>query len=491
MLRKFSKRIMAIAAVAVMMCTSIFVGGTAGLTEVKAAESQTLSFVFGSAAVAEGFAQVSGVLYDETTEYGFKSIDGLTVNDDSITGTADFRFKVNVANGNYTVKVDTTAETITSEVVESVSAKTGIAKTGKEFSVAVCDEVLDLTFPAGAVVKSVEIVKEADKSMREKPVLFAIGDSTAKNTADGARSWGNCVADGLVKIPDNFSGFENHGMGGRDSVNYYNQARVEAVLLKICPGDYVTINMGINSRESGEQPSYKTMIAEYYVEAVLQRGGIPIIVTATPQGPVGKKVSNYNTETGVFKVSRGGDARNSKLREIATEKELVILELGQWSEDWMNSLTMDDVTAYNAKYGTAYASIIEMVQSWYVDHNHYKEYLGIQIGNYIFGELEKLQAKKAPVVVPEPTGASDDATSATTLSEVVGKSETTEAPATTESATTTAPAATTESETTPVSQQPLEADNANDGNILPLVIVGVVVVVIAALVVIMLKKREK
>ncbi len=427
MLRRFGKRLTAVTAV---VCTTVILGAFATLTKLNAAEDvKKFEFVFGQNSSKDGAVSVTNVLYDEGADYGFMSVDSLVVNDDSVTGTADFRFKVNVSNGNYTVKVDTTAEIITSEVVESVSAVTGIEKTGAVFNVAVCDEVLDLTFPAEALVKSIEITKEADKEKREKPFLFAIGDSTAKNTADGARSWGNCVADGLVKLPDTFGGFENHGMGGRDSVNYYNQARVEAVLLNVCPGDYVTINMGINSRTGGEKNAYKTMISEYYVDAVIQRGAIPVIVTATPQGPVGKKASNYNADTGVFKVSRGNDARNSTLREIASEKELVILELGQWGEDWMNSLTQDDVTAYNEKYGTAYASIIEMVQSWYVDHNHYKEYLGIQIGNYIFGELDKLQAEKVPPVAePETTEIpTESATSAEveTSSEILADLETT------------------------------------------------------------------
>lgn len=45
------------------------------------------------------------------------------------------------------VNVTTTASSILSEVAESVSASTGIEKTGTTFSVAVCDGVLDLTFP--------------------------------------------------------------------------------------------------------------------------------------------------------------------------------------------------------------------------------------------------------------------------------------------------------------------------------------------------------
>lgn len=352
-----------------------------------------LSFAFGSSDAADGFTQVTDTLYTERLGYGFRSTDGLTVNSDSVTGTAAFRFKANVPNGNYVVTVDTTAESMTSEVVEAVSAVTGITKTGSTFNVAVCDGVLDLTFPASASVKTLEISQAAAKSRLAKPFVYAIGDSTTRNNAAGALSWGNCVESGKVSVPSAFGGFANHGMAGRDSVNYYNQGRVEAVLLAICPGDYVTVNLGINSSESGEAASYYTLMKSYYVEGILQRGGIPVIVTATPDGPVGNNLAaDYDAATGKFTNSRGNGARNDVLRQIAEEEDINIIELGQWGEDWMNTLTMADVTAYNTANNTAYTTVLEMVQSWYVDHNHYKEYLGTKIGNYIFGQLEELAA---------------------------------------------------------------------------------------------------
>ncbi len=286
--------------------------------------------------------------------------------------------------------------------MEEVSAVTGITKTGSSFNVAVCDGVLDLTFPASTSVKTIEISQAAAKSRLEKPMAYAIGDSTTKNNASGALSWGNCVEGGMVAVPEVFSGFANHGMAGRDSVSYYNQGRVEAVLLAICPGDYVTVNMGINSKETGEAAAYYTLMKNYYVEGILQRGGIPVIVTATPDGPVGNNVSiDYDAATGKFTNNRGDGARNNVLRQIAEEEKLNLIELGQWGEDWMNTLTMDDVTAYNAENNTAYTTVLEMVQSWYVDHNHYKEYLGIKIGNYLLGQLEEL-VLTTPMPDPDP-----------------------------------------------------------------------------------------
>lgn len=350
-----------------------------------------LSFAFGSGEPADGFTQVVDTLYTEQLGYGFVKINRLTVNESDITGTGAFRFKANVPNGNYVVSVNTTAAELTSESVEGISATTGITKSGSTFNVAVCDGVLDLTFPANATVTSVEISQAPAKSALAKPMVYAIGDSTTKNTASGAMSWGNCVSDGHVSIPEELGGFANHGMAGRDSVNYYNQGRVEAVLLAICPGDVVTVNMGINSRETGEAAAYELLLSQYYVEGILQRGGIPVIVTATPDGPVGdREASNYNTATGTFTNNRGDGARNDVLRKIAAEKGLHVIELGQWGQDWMNTLTAEDVAAYNAKYNTSFTTVLEMVQSWYLDHNHYMQPLGEEIATYILGELAKM-----------------------------------------------------------------------------------------------------
>ena len=359
------------------------------------------SFAFGSADPAAGYTHVTAdTMYTDKLGFGFMSTSGLTANDANVAGTEDFRFKVAVPNGNYNVVLTTSASSVTSEVVESVPAVTGITRTATTFDVAVCDGVLDVTFPAGSTVSNVVITKCAAKTALEKPMIYAIGDSTTKNkvSASAQISWGNVVAEGLVSLPEAFSGFANHGKAGDDSVVYYNNARVEAVLLNICPGDYVTVNMGINSKTTGEAASYYTLLSEYFVEGIIQRGGIPVIVTATPDGPVGDRVStNYNSATGKFTNSRGDSARNDVLRQIAAEKGLNIIELGQWGQDWMNTLTAADVTAYNAANGTSYTTVLELVQSWYADHNHYREYLAVQIAEFLLGELEDMTVDKTVV----------------------------------------------------------------------------------------------
>ena len=316
------------------------------------------------------------------------------VNDSHFVQTDNaIRFMLEVPSGNYDVQIDSPATTVISEHIDGIEANAGIKKEGKSFKVAVCDGVLDLTFSEPAEVKSVKITAEAEKKPNAKPALFVIGDSTAKNTANGACSWGNVVADGKVKLPDMFGSFSNNAMAGRDSVQFYNQARLETVLLNICPGDYVTVNMGINSRESGEISSYYTIMRDYYIKGILQRGGKPVILLATPDGPYRDAEGNwtnwesdYDFEANKFKNNRG----DGELKKLAQEMNLPLIATGQLGEDYMNSLTAADVESYNKENGTKFSTVLEMVQSWYLDHNHYREPLGKIIARYVLDSIVKI-----------------------------------------------------------------------------------------------------
>ena len=174
------------------------------------------------------------------------------------------------------------------------------------------------------------------------------------------------------------------------------------------PGDYVTINMGINV---GDEADYAILLENYYVNAVLQRGGNPVILTATPQGPVRDGVGNYNEETGEFNCDRGDGARNAVLRSIAAKYDLPLIELGNWGDDYFNSLTDEDVQnealwgpyRWNESRDTAttgdtpITSKLELVSSWYGDHNHYTSPFAETVASYILGELEDM-VLNAPVL---------------------------------------------------------------------------------------------
>ena len=379
----------------------------------SAGKSSNLTFVFGTK--AKGGTVVTNQVYSDKTGYGFAENNAKPAAFAVGSDEASIQFKVKVDNGNYNVTVSTEATKIFSEKAEGISPQTQnarIPKTGDSFQVAVCDGILDLTFEEPANVKRIAITPIAPKAKNAKPAIYAIGDSTTKNGANGAASWGNCVENKWVKLPDTFSAFYNHGMAGRDSIQFYNQARVEAVLLAIAPGDYVTINMGINSRGDGEMESYPVLVGQYFVEAVLQRGGIPVIVTRTPDGPVrdsgdGTWTGDFDPATDKFTNNGGDGARNDVLRKIAADKGLNVIEIGQICEDIFNTYDDAYVAEYNSSHKTKFNTPLEMVQSWYIDHNHYYAELGNIIGKNILERLDDIANGKAAAPATETAPAAE------------------------------------------------------------------------------------
>lgn len=364
-------------------------------------------FVFGNNVLAgQTEIKITDIKYSDITGYGFDEVSDVTVNNESVTSSSAYRFKMKADNADYTVKVTTTADNVICEKIDTVPADAKIEKdASKCFETAVCDGVLDITIPSGKELSKIEITKKPDEEKRTKPAVFAVGDSTTTNTEDGAMSWGDCIEQGKVTLPDNISKFYNCGIHGYDSVTYYNIGQMEYVLLNICPGDYVVINMGINSRAKNESGSFTAMIRDYYVKAVKQRGGIPVLRAHTAFGPVGDDYSGgYDSVSRTFNCSRSDANRVKTLRNIAKAENTPFIETGIWMNDYFNSLTYDEVSA------AGFNSSIELVQSWYLDYNHYLEPLGVVVANYLLGEVSQMIKDSIPkekITVLEKTYSGD------------------------------------------------------------------------------------
>jgi rhamnogalacturonan acetylesterase len=84
-------------------------------------------------------------------------------------------------------------------------------------------------------------------SVKEKPTLFVIGDSTVKNGSgkglNNMWGWGDFIADyfdkGKIKV-------ENHALGGTSSRTFYTKGLWDSVLVKLKPGDFVMMQFGHN-----------------------------------------------------------------------------------------------------------------------------------------------------------------------------------------------------------------------------------------------------
>lgn len=398
-----------------------------GLTNTVKVNIHGASFVFGTDDAEDGYTQVLATSqYSNDAGYGFETLTGLTATAKNIGGSSAYTFKAKVPNGNYQVVVDTTSAKMLSETVDGSS----ITRSAKTFNVAVCDGVLDVTFDANSTISLLQISQLAQPSAGAKPSIYSIGDSTTKNAGHPTNydanstknshqtyaSWGNCVTNEMWS--ENFASYNNHGMAGRNSASFYREARVENVLLSIAPGDYVTINMGINS----ERENYDLFMEDYYVKGVLQRGGIPIILTHTPDGP---GFSNGGSFDSTFHVTRSVPT----LRNLAEKYNLNVIEVDKYFENYFNSLLEKDFDTEvfplrnteneNGRLEgyTVPTSVYEVVRSWYPDHNHYTRELGTPIATYIMSELNKIIENPFAIDSVTQTAAADKITLTATIKE--------------------------------------------------------------------------
>ncbi|MCR5724409.1 MAG: hypothetical protein K6G80_04890, partial [Treponema sp.] len=264
----------------------------------------------------------------------------------TISANESFFIKTPVENGNYKVTLTTNASSVISEcITENVeyyfvnSAGTKLTKTytpskfdngqpyigitkdissGTAFEVAVCDGVLDLEFVYGSstITLSAVTIEKESYTAREKPYLIAVGDSTLAlgdktiATSDKYCSWGASISNGYVSLPSTFGGFINCGQSGGDAVTIYTAARIEKILLNCRPGDYVSVNIGINNNKSytiggqtvaksGSLAAMGPILEKYVIDAVKERGGIPFITEITAQGP-DASTETYDNNSGVY-----------------------------------------------------------------------------------------------------------------------------------------------------------------------------------------------
>lgn len=348
----------------------------------QTAGDNAATFVFGKYAESDGFV-ITNDQYEKINGYGFEDVSSMTVNENSVTSLSDYTFKMKADNGNYTVKMNTSAEQVTGEILD-VPSKTGRTKNSAEFDVAVIDGILDITIPAGETLSEITMKRHDEKLSRVKPELYTIGDSTSNISQDsqrseaGCMSWGNTIEKEFVALPSNIGAYHNYGYAGADSVRFYNYGQLEAILLDICPGDYVTINMGINSKEQYESSSYDKMI-KYYIDSIRERGGIPVILTHTPEQP--SKGTTYDDSTGIFSCSMNTKMRCPKLLSIAEAENIDVIDIGTYTDKYFNEITEEQ--AKTAGFDTAF----DMTSSWYYDELHYKQPLGEVIAKYILKEI--------------------------------------------------------------------------------------------------------
>ena len=418
--------------------TLSYTGGDDQSPELDKKEFSNVKFDFGDGIVAEGYLAVTNELFTDKVGYGFASVDGVTTgtreDEDAVTG--DFvqldgtDFLVNLENGkNYEVTVtlagpdsgsgavNITYEKVTQDqMVPNIDAEDKSDRSGllnekiaagetltRTFTVALVDGQFNLNVSGAARICSVEI-NQLQSTKKEKTTVYIMGDSTVEGYADSRApitGWGQTIdaffTDDVV--------FENHAIGGRSTGNYLRQGRLNEVLANVAEGDYVLIQFGHNDASKGNEDryvsvaDYNKLLTEEYIQGVIQRGGIPILVTLVNR-------NDYNSSTKTYNQSFPDYVNGMK--EVATTTDTKLIDLNEMSRVYLNDLAskignkgVGDII-YLHVLGGFYPSYPDTV----TDDTHFQQYGGKVIGSLVAKgiaqlELEQLSSYYKPEAMPE------------------------------------------------------------------------------------------
>lgn len=293
-------------------------------------------------------AMLPGIVPVQAQELYSQTFDMSEVKADGENGVV---FSQEVPDGDYTVTVTTGGDTETNaniyinggERVRAYTLEAGAVQENEQPVVPKDGKIEVQVIGENPNVTEIEIVQLPKRSeKREKPYIYIAGDSTAQ-TYDHAKvypqtGWGQVFGEYFT---DDVV-IENRSMGGRSLKRFDNDGRLDDILTEMYPGDYVFIQFGINDGAVNKPeryisvPDYKEMLKTKYIGEIEKRGGIPVLLTATP-------AAWWDEENGCFMESRQDYAVPT--REVAEETGAVLLDVNKEVTDSWNEL----IKEYNNK----------------------------------------------------------------------------------------------------------------------------------------------
>lgn len=207
------------------------------------------------------------------------------------------------------------------------TCKVGVTET-RTFTVAAIDDSMQLIFVGDAELLDVVVVQEEKKEPGEKRTIFVIGDSlvqTYNSKNYPMTGWGQRLNEFFTEDII----VSNHALGGRSTMNFIKQGRLNAVLTQVRPGDYVFVTFGHNDAGSVAGrgctvEKYQKYLEDWYIEGVRQRGGIPVMVTLGNQNIFAAKDG---------KIMQSFPAYVEAMKKAAENKDCQLIDLNQKSRD--------------------------------------------------------------------------------------------------------------------------------------------------------------
>lgn len=203
--------------------------------------------------------------------------------------------------------------------------------------------------------------------LKERPVLYIIGDSTVKNGSgngsDALWGWGSLIGDYFDTSRLNI---ENRAIGGRSSRTFITEGRWDAILKNLKKGDYVIMQFGHNDagplddtarargtikgvgNESREiyNPIRKVNETVYtyghyirrYVKEAQERGAVPIVCSPVPRN---------NFKDG--KTKRADQDYGLWAKQVAAETGALFIDLNELIAGTYDSMGSEAVSKFFPK----------------------------------------------------------------------------------------------------------------------------------------------
>ena len=367
-----------------------------GITPASSGANPTLPyrFDFGSGPAAPGYTKVlPTTAYSAARGYGFADTANLVavnrgapdiLHGDFITSSKPFTFNTNLPDGNYNVMLSlgdndgSSATTVKAEFGRLVMNK--VITTAKHFvmqtfTVNVADGQLNLQFTwTDPKVDGLEIAKA------DVVTVFLAGDSTVCDQPPMSdpyisySGWGQALP--LYLKPG--IAVANYAAGGRTSISFINEGKLNDILKVIKPNDYLFIQFGHNDEHTGSGSSpfttYKAALQKY-IDGARAHKAIPVLVTPVARRSFDSKGNIVDTH-GNYPVA---------MRQLAAADHVDLIDLTALSMAYFQKL---GPTGTKALFFFLNAGVSPDFPNGVADNTHFQVNGAIQVANLVAGAIK-------------------------------------------------------------------------------------------------------
>lgn len=219
----------------------------------------------------------------------------------------------------------------------------------------------------------------ACNSERPNYTIFLAGDSTMAWKPHNKRpetGWGmlfqNCFNDN-VKI-------DNRAQNGMSTHSFQIDGLWEKLIKDVKPGDFVFIQFGHNDYRIDRKDRYASPVQyranlSKFIDDVESKGATPVLLTSIVR-------RNFDKDA-IFKSTHG--VYPDIMREVAEDKDVVLLELNLESRKWIEKLGKDKSKEF---YLIAEPGVWENYPKGINDNTHLNERGAAEIVNMVVGEIK-------------------------------------------------------------------------------------------------------